>query len=319
MTLLRHSAETSPCDLPLLSQAEIIELRHRAQRLRATTSAREVAHRLPGENPSAFRGVGPDVEESRLYQPGDELRHMNWRLSARTTGHYIKIFREERRPGTFLLLDRRATMRFGTRKRLKVTQAVRAAALLAFAARANNFGVGAVILDRSTSGNKPVWIREQHDDAGIQHLIDTANGPCPPASASAQHAQQPALPDTLKLLQTMLTRGSDVILISDFIDLESNCRTVLAQLAAEHNLRAIHIIDPAEPELPRAGKLRLQAGNGQPSFTLNTSNPVIAAEYAAAAKKHISARQQLFAGLNIPCSQLLADTDNIEHLLRTVT
>jgi uncharacterized protein (DUF58 family) len=78
-----------------------------------------------------------DYDESRPYFPGDELRFMNWRVTARTGEPHMKVFREERKPSVFIVVDRRQNMCFGTRRRLKVSQAVRAAAVTAFDARLN--------------------------------------------------------------------------------------------------------------------------------------------------------------------------------------
>ena len=85
---------------------------------------------------------------------GDELRFMNWRATARTGEPHMKVFREERMPAVFIVVDRRQSMRFGTRKRLKVTQAVRAAAVTAFFARLRNAPVAGVLLEY-TQGNSP--------------------------------------------------------------------------------------------------------------------------------------------------------------------
>ena len=109
---------------PLLDSKTIADLRQRSLGvIDHKTKNTSVLHREHGEYVSPRRGYGLDYEESRVYQPGDDLRFMNWRLTARSGEPHIKVFREERRPSAFILLDRRNGMRFGTRLRLKVTQA----------------------------------------------------------------------------------------------------------------------------------------------------------------------------------------------------
>ena len=133
---------------PLLNNNEILELLLRVKNNKKSRSHKyDISFRKIGDVRSTYRGHGIDYEESRLYQSGDDPRYMNWQLSARTGQHYMKVFREERQPGIFILIDRRNSMRFGTQQRLKVTQAVRAAAIAAFSAQENNFSIGGVILD----------------------------------------------------------------------------------------------------------------------------------------------------------------------------
>ena len=104
---LRHGrwpAHNHSIQQPLLTRAEILEIRTRLAQLQEQSQhTHEVAHRLYGDAQSVYRGYGLDYEESRPYQRGDELRFMNWRLSARTGELYMKVFREERHPSVFVL------------------------------------------------------------------------------------------------------------------------------------------------------------------------------------------------------------------------
>jgi uncharacterized protein (DUF58 family) len=104
---------------------------------------REVHDHHAGDWASRWLGRGLDFEESRLYSAGDDIRDMDWRTTARTGRAHLKIYREERQPLVHLVVDRGATMRFGTRRRLKVAQAARVAAVLAFATADRNGVIGA--------------------------------------------------------------------------------------------------------------------------------------------------------------------------------
>ena len=132
--------------LPLISATDIAALAEQASLL-AQLPVREVHDHHAGDWASRWLGRGLDFEESRLYSPGDDIRDMDWRTTARTGRPHLKIYREERQPAVHLVVDRGATMRFGTRRRLKVTQAARVASILAFAATGQNGVMGAMLWD----------------------------------------------------------------------------------------------------------------------------------------------------------------------------
>ena len=159
---------------PLMSVNEIAALAGQASVL-AHLPVREVHDHHAGDWASRWLGRGLDFEESRLYSPGDDTRDMDWRTTARTGRPHLKIYREERQPAVHLVVDRGATMRFGTRKRLKVTQAARVAAILAFAATGQNGVVGATLWSREDE-----TLPTRHGRLAALGLIDQAGAPCPP-------------------------------------------------------------------------------------------------------------------------------------------
>ncbi|MCL5059393.1 MAG: DUF58 domain-containing protein [Candidatus Thermoplasmatota archaeon] len=129
---------------PLIAAADMAGLAAQASLL-ATLPVREVHDHHAGDWASRWLGRGLDFEESRPYSPGDDIRDMDWRTTARTGRAHLKIYREERQPLVHLVVDRGATMRFGTRRRLKVAQAARVAAVLAFATAGRNGVIGATL------------------------------------------------------------------------------------------------------------------------------------------------------------------------------
>ena len=312
---------------PLLSEDEILDLRYRVEQDRANTRhSHEVEHRTLGDVRSVYRGYGLDYDESRPYFPGDELRFMNWRVTARTGEPHMKVFREERKPAVFIVVDRRQSMCFGTRRRLKVTQAVRAAAITAFAARQSNAPVAGLLLENidnknknENDNNKPsaglTWIAETNNESGVFNFIHAANKPCPPAAMSQNNTQskkhaEESLLHIIKLLTAMLPQGSSVVLISDFHDLEDNCRSSLLELSMTHQLQAIHIIDPVEEKLPECGSLLLQS-EGRGLSAVNSSDKKINAEYQAAAANYLLSKQELFLSLGISCQAFKTNDESI--------
>lgn len=254
------AAQNEALQQPLLNERECLELVKFAEtKSNQFNDTWETAHKLFGEVRSTERGAGLDYEESRPYQPGDDMRSMNWRLTARTGELFVKIFREPRKPGVFLLIDRRPNMRFGTTRRLKVTQAVRVATVLAHQARLNQTPVGGLILE-----NPLRWIPQQSGANGFFDLINNARTPCPPCPRNSQPL---SLEHTLRLLAAALTKGTLIYLISDFSDLNDAVKPVLFQLQSQHQVHCIQINDPGECELPVAGML--------PVFDTSTSEPVL--------------------------------------------
>jgi hypothetical protein len=282
----------------------------------------EVEHRTLGDVRSIYRGYGMDYDESRPYFPGDELRFMNWRVTARTGEPHMKVFREERKPGVFIVVDRRQSMRFGTRRRLKVTQAIRAASIIAFASHRQNSPVAGVLL-QSADSTSLSWIDESFDEAGIFSFIHAANSPCPVnsnplPSANESDSSLPfnevSLAHIIRLLTPMLAQGRRVVLISDFLDMDDECRASLLALAMTHHLQAIHIVDPVEKTLPACGHLLVQDESNQ-AISLNSSEKNSRLQYDSHATSFVESKQQLFRSLAIPCNLLLTTDDDIENII----
>lgn len=231
--------------MPLLDSASLQSLQTlaHAARLPLFQLQRQSAHNLVGERLSFYRGKGYEFEENRAYQTGDEPRLINWRLYARTGGLFTKVFNEERRPEVCIVVDRRASMRFGTREQLKVEQAVKIAAYYFFQAQQQALPVGGIVINEIVE-----WYSPSSASSTNSSFLRELLAPCPPLDFSAT---QPEFNDVLHLLTQKLPAGSIVILISDFSDVDDHSKiTLLNQLAQYHELMALRIQDPIERELP---------------------------------------------------------------------
>lgn len=260
---------------------------------------REVQHPRAGEHRSDRRGRGFDYEESRLYQRGDDLRFMNWRLTARAGEPYMKVFREQRTRSRYVLVDRRAAMRFGTRVRLKAAQAAVAAAVAAFDALQQTTAVGGLLFEQHGR-----WLPAADGEGGAFALARAAAAPCPPLHDAVC---EPGLGQGLRQLLEATEQGSSVVLISDFLDLEPRHRRNLLQLAAEHEVFAVQILDAAELQLPTAGHLQLTApGDGEP-LSIDSSDPAVRRDYADAVQTRLEQCRQLLTGAGIRYTRLDAD------------
>lgn len=300
---------------PLLNASEIATLALQASHLARSPSRREVHDHHAGDWPSAWLGRGLDFEEARPYVAGDDLRDMDWRTTARLGHPFVKIYREERQPVQHLVLDRGPSMRFGTRRRLKVTQAARVAMLAVFAAAERNLAVGATLWGTTQKNTPDQDLPPRHNRAGMLQLINAFASPCPPLPPEPGASLHDR--DRLHHLAAELPRGTRVLLISDFAWLQDSHATLLAHLAERCDLRAIRISDPAEIALPDVGLARFVDLNNGALRWLDTGSAAARASHAAAFAARRSTADALFARAGVPCHDLGSEVDDLISLLHS--
>lgn len=290
---------------PLISYEEILELSFKIKHKNISPqNKKEIAFKQIGDVRSVYHGHGMDYEESRRYQAGDDPRYMNWQLSARTGQHYMKVFREEKQPGVFILVDRRNSMRFGTQQRLKVTQAVRTAAVAAFSAQDNNYSIGGVILD-----NEVEWFKENKSKQAAFNFINQAARPAKPIFD--KNIDEKNINNVLLMLNEVLTTGSTLYLISDFHDLNENSQSTLLQLSAKHQINAIQITDIAEIKLPDAGIITIKSSIYAKQRQLNSSSLEQQERYQSTADEYFTSKRALFEDIAISFQVILTTENDI--------
>ena len=203
---------------------------------------------------SHFRGRGMEFDESRPYQPGDDPRSIDWRVTARSTTAYTKLFREERERPVLVVVDLRSTMHFATQGCYKSVNASRAAALLAWAAHHRGDRLGGLIFGDTTHRElKPrlgrqAALRYVHELVGHrdwqQHDKTATNG-------------TEALKQAMSALRRVVRPGSLVVVISDFTGFSRGAQSYLSSVARHNEVLAVFINDPLERELPPPGRYRL--------------------------------------------------------------
>ncbi len=250
----------------LLSESELRTLRQLAAQATPTQLDLnlEVHHRMLGEQLSPFAKSGFEFAETRLYQYGDNIRFINWRRYANSGQLFINTFHEERRPQCWILLDRRASMRFGTRVRLKVTQAATLALYHLFKAQAQQFDIGGIILDEENH-----WYETKPSNSGFQPLIEHIVSSCPPLEDKTNDQ----FTKSLRLLKARLAPGCLIILVSDFIDLTTSDLSTLNGLSNQHTVSALHIVDPIEKTLPNQGQFQILNPDDDSIIDLNCTAP----------------------------------------------
>jgi len=233
---------------------ELIALRLRARRLVRPDVRVGGSH--AATHASRFRGRGVDYVESRGYQPGDDIRQMDWRVTARTGRPHTKVFQEEREQSILLIIDSNPSLHFGTRARFKSVQAARAAALVAWAAVQGGDRVGALGFGPGLNAEvKPVG----GPRGSLRVLRALAEWD---AIAAAGHEPVP-LSQALQRMQRLARPGSRVLLLTDGFSADAGAEAPLSLLAAHCDVAALLVGDVLEHQAPPPGRYALCSGAAQ--------------------------------------------------------
>lgn len=256
--------------------ADLINMRHQTGVLGIKTRKR-VHTLLAGGERSPFKGRGMDFEESRRYQPGDDVRLMDWRVMARTHEPYLKVFREERERPVFIVVDNRKGMRFGTKVAFKSVIAAHAAALLGWASQERGDRVGAVVF----SDVDHAELRPRGGRAGVLQLLNLlVQGRAHPTQGmEGQNASTSPLQLALNRVLTTAKPGSLIFLLSDFREWDQQAKQTLIRLGRHQDVVAIFMYDQLEQEPPPAGQYPVTDGTRM--GILNTGSAKTIQSYSA--------------------------------------
>jgi uncharacterized protein (DUF58 family) len=222
-----------------------------ALRLKAGRSPRQRTRRLPpgaGERRSRLRGRGIDFAEVRAYEAGDDVRNIDWRVTARMNEPHTKIFREERERPTLICVDQSRTQFFGTRVRLKSVAAAELAARWAWQALAEGDRVGGLVLGNSDS----VWHKPQRSSRAVARMLGTLASRNQALNRTLPTPDPAYLDSELRQLARLARTGHRILLVSDFLPRGEFWQDALGALARHNEVLAIHISDPMEQALPLA-------------------------------------------------------------------
>ena len=227
-----------------ISLASLIDLAKPASAL--SLPAHKIRAAQSGNYLSHFKGRGMAFSETRLYQPGDDVRRMDWRVTARTDKPHSKIFQEERERPLFISVDYRPGMMFATRGVFKSVQAAKLAGLLAWVALQQGDRIGGQIFNDS-------GCMELKPRTGKSALLRFFNALVQPKYADVGNN---TFEHTLSRLQHHARPGSRVYIISDFRGLDGAAENQLALLARHCEVVLLHVYDPLESQLPDKGRYR---------------------------------------------------------------
>ncbi|MFL0797987.1 MAG: DUF58 domain-containing protein [Cellvibrionaceae bacterium] len=292
-------------------QDELLAIRHWAKELNLF-ARRPAASLLAGNTQSRFRGRGMDFEEARLYQPGDDIRCIDWRVTARTGKAHTKIFREERERPVLLLVDQRSPMFFGSRRAMKSVVACELASAIGWAALAHSDRVGGLVFgDNSHTDVRPR--RSKHAVLNlIQHLADynhQLNQPSEVINDDSPKSLTVLLEDTLRIAKP----GTAVFIISDFHDCDERSEKALYNLSRHCDLTLFAISDPLEMELPKAG--RYTVTDGQNRSSLNTADNKLRTRFQEQWQHQRTQLRKISYRVGIPLLEI-ETSDELPHKLR---
>ncbi len=289
---------------PLLSTKELEALQWRVmekwQRNRHKTRAPHA-----GPFASFFRGQGMEPHDSRPYQPGDDIRHMDWRATARSGRAISKVFLDERGRRLFLIVDRHPGMFFGTRRELKAATAARCAAILAFSALAAREHVAGAIIGDGIRFFPPATTTN-----GVLPLLYAAAAPAADSSA----ARNDSLATHLPVLAERIEAGMDLCLISDFHGLTDAHAPLLRNLGGSCAAHALQVWDPGEESLEDAGVLRLCPPGGGAALTVDTHDAALRAHYGRTMTERRQALARLLQRCGVTLTRIATHRDTLGQL-----
>jgi len=245
---------------------------------------------LLGGHHSRSRGRGMDFEEVRQYQPGDDIRTIDWRVTARTLTPHTKLFREERERPVLVVSDLRPNMFFGSRA-LKSVIACQVSAALAWAGLNANDRVGGLLIGaRELAEIRPK--RSHHAVLQLIHkLRDFSELLLQPG------AGEYTLADIVKDCRRVALPGSTLFLVSDFHDLDRDCEQHLFELARHCDVTLCQVVDPLEEALPPPGLY--QVSDGEKRFTLNSRDGKLRQQFEKQFRERQSKLERLTSRLRL--------------------
>jgi uncharacterized protein (DUF58 family) len=280
---------------------ELTELIALQQYARAVRYRREQRALRSGNHLSKRRGRGMDFAEVRHYQPGDEVRHMEWRITARQGKPHIKLYQEEKERPVVLLTDFNASMYFGSRHAFKSVIAARLTAMLAWTAVKQGDWVGGLFFGAHQHHEYPPRAREK----GVLRLLKAL---CDYTVIPTTNTLEPrSLANALKRLSRVARPGSVLVMVSDFYQFDFECEQLLAQLRTHNEVLAYHVCDGLELAPPKPGQYAVT--NGQEEIMLDMHNPRVFNAYQQYCETRISRLQWQFKRLHIQYVQITSETD----------
>ncbi len=276
------------------------EILRKIRRLELRTR-RLVESSFAGQYQSVFKGRGMNFEEVRPYTPGDEIRAIDWNVTARTGEPYIKKFTEEREMTVMIVLDVSASGDFGSVRESKREMAAEVAAILAFSAIHNNDKVGLLLF----SDRVELFIPPKKGRLHILRLIREMLFFSPKGRGTD-------LSGALEYMNKVVTRRAVVFVISDF--LTGDFTRPLTVSAKRHDMVALTVLDPAEEALPDVGVILLEDPETGEQIEVDTSRRAITGNYARLAAQRFKELGSLFGSRGVDMVQLRTDTDYLPVL-----
>jgi uncharacterized protein (DUF58 family) len=290
---LESPRAATPLSAELFAQIKAIQIR--TQRL--------VTDVLAGEYESAFKGRGMEFEKVREYQPGDDVRHIDWNVTARRRAPFVKEFREERELTVMLVVDVSSSGAFGSAKKLKSEVAAEIAAILAYTAIKSNDRVGLVIFTDRVEHYIPPKKGRAHVWRVIRDILTF--------TPERRHTN---LDVALEYLNRVVHRRSVTFVISDFLD--ADFKDALLLTAQHHDVTAICVVDPRERELPPVGIIELEDAETGEVILVDTYDRNIAHGFSTLARSASRQRAETFRAAEVGHIEVRTDASYVDPIVR---
>jgi len=259
-------------------------------------------HIFSGQYHSVFKGRGMTFSEVREYQHGDDIRNIDWNVTARFNHPYIKIFDEERELTVMLLIDVSASNQFGTKKTFKQEVITEIAAVLAFSAIQNNDKVGVIFFSKTVEKFIPPKKGTSHILRIIRELIEFR-----------PQQQETNLTEPLRYLTNAIKKRCTAFMLSDFLDRGFEDAIKIAN--KKHDLIAVRIFDEREIELPDVGLIRARDAETNKQIWIDSSDRRVRRQYNNWYKAHNEYLADTFLRSGVDVAKITTDQDYIKPLL----
>ncbi len=278
------------------------EIMQQIRRIQIRTS-RMVNEILAGQYESVFKGQGMEFKEVREYVPGDDVRSIDWNVTARTGHPQVKVLAEERELTVMLVVDASGSGRFGSVSRFKNELAAELCAVLAFSAIKNNDKVGLIIFTDKVELYVPPSKGSKHVLRVIREVLYYT-----PSGVKTN------IPEALHYLNNVIRRKAVVFLVSDFM--ADDYEAALRIANRKHDVIATVVSDPREMELPNVGLVAIRDAETGREMLVNTSDTKVRMAYLNEARKRESTREQIFRRTRVDTIAVRTDTSYVNELYR---
>ena len=268
---------------------------------------RRLDGRLQGDYRTLFRGVGTDFRDLREYESGDDVRHIDWNVTARMDSPFVRQYSEERELTAWLLLDRSPSMAYGRVDRPKELVLCELAATIARLLTRGGNRVGAILYDNEVESTMP-------PRSGRNQVLALTRDLLRPVRARGTVTDLSGLLDTAL---GMIRRRSLIVLVSDFIT-EPGWEQSLLRLTERNEVIAIRLVDPSEFALPDAGMIVVEDAESGEQLLIDSSDPAFRQRLRAAGEEREAALQAATARAGVALHDISTDDDLVSALVRVV-
>jgi uncharacterized protein (DUF58 family) len=292
---------------PFTSIRDLTALRHAAREIDLIAISRAL-NPLSGLLTSKFRGRGVDFAEVRAYQPGDDVRSIDWRVTARTRKPHTRLYEEEKERPILLVVDQCRSMFFGSRVTFKSVLAAQSAALIAWTALEGGDRVGGILY----ADDQQTEVKPRRSKHALLKLLREMHRYNLALGAGTMESAPGALSRALASARRVCKHGAAVFVISDFQKFDSEARMHLSRLARHNDLVGLQVADPLERNLPDPNLYTITDGTQR--ARINTAEAAHREEYSARYAEQRTQLQREFRRLNAPLFELSTDEPVVETI-----